>query len=199
VFDFGDVVEGITAKMIRRHPHVFGTEDVTAEQFSASGMAKGTWERIKAEEKAEAVQKRAERGLPPKNVGVSLDGVPAALPGLSAAVKLQQKASKVGFDWNDPHAVLDKIVEETGELREELGPGDKNHLQEEIGDLLFAVANLARHLEIDPEAAIRSANLKFRRRFQYIEDNVGNAGETLLSASLDQMEALWQQANKEGI
>ena len=164
-------MEGITTKMIRRHPHVFGTEDVTAEEYSAAGMAKGTWERIKAEEKREAAERRKALGLPEKTEKMSLLGdVPTTLPGLSAAVKLQQKASKVGFDWNDPLAVLAKIREETDELQAELQEADKERMQDEIGDLLFAIANLARHLDIDPEAAIRGTNSKFRNRFAYIEN-----------------------------
>ncbi len=196
-FDFGDVVEGISAKMIRRHPHVFGTEDVTAERFSASGMAKGTWEKIKAEEKVEAAAKRAAKGLPPKQASMSLlSEVPNTLPGLTVAVKLQQKASKVGFDWNDPKAVLEKIREELGELEDELSSAHTARLKDEIGDILFAIANLARHLDVDPEAAVRGTNQKFKNRFSYIEQNIGSTGKTLEAASLEEMEALWQAAKK---
>lgn len=194
-FDFGDVVEGITAKMIRRHPHVFGTEDVTAEQYSASGMAKGTWEKIKAEEKSEAAAIRAAKGLPPKQTQISLlSDVPTTLPGLSVAVKLQQKASKVGFDWNDPKAVLSKMREEIDELEQELDEANSERMKDEIGDLLFVIANLARHLEIDPEAAIRGANQKFRKRFAYIEQNIHKTGKSLQEADLDEMETMWQEA-----
>ena len=195
-FDFGDVVEGITAKMIRRHPHVFGDE--RGDQYSASGMAKGTWERIKAEEKAETAARRQQMGLAPKTKGESLlDDVPAALPGLTQAVKLQQKASKVGFDWNDPKAVIAKLREETGELEAELASAtpDLSAVEEELGDLLFVLANLARHLDIDPEAALRRTNAKFRRRFAYIEKNIEQrSGKPLPQANLDEMEALWQEA-----
>ena len=198
-FDFGDVVEGITAKMIRRHPHVFGDE--RGDQYSASGMAKGTWERIKAEEKAETAARRQQMGLAPKTKGESLlDDVPAALPGLTQAVKLQQKASKVGFDWNDPKAVIAKLREETGELEAELASAtpDLSAVEEELGDLLFVLANLARHLDIDPEAALRLTNAKFRRRFAYIEKNIEQrSGKPLLQANLDEMEALWQEAKTE--
>ncbi len=202
-FDFGDVVEGISAKMIRRHPHVFGDEDGTAEQYSAAGMAKGTWERIKAEEKKEAAERRSELGLPPKASNSSLlDDIPSALPALMAAVKLQKQASKVGFDWNDVNAVLDKIREETAEVEAELSPnadGELNsnqRVKEEIGDLLFAVANLARHLDIDPDSALRSTNAKFRNRFRYIEENIGKTGTTLEDADLEEMETLWVEAKK---
>ena len=198
-FDFGDVVEGITAKMIRRHPHVFGDE--RGEQYSASGMAKGTWERIKAEEKAETAARREQMGLAPKTKGESLlDDVPAALPGLTQAVKLQQKASKVGFDWNDPRSVIAKLREETVELEAELASAtpDLAAVEEELGDLLFVLANLARHLDIDPEAALRLTNAKFRRRFAYIEKNIEQrSGKPLPQANLDEMEALWQEAKTE--
>ncbi|MCB1384466.1 MAG: nucleoside triphosphate pyrophosphohydrolase [Nitratireductor sp.] len=197
-FDFGDVVEAITAKMIRRHPHVFGTENVTAAQFSASGMAKGTWERIKAEERAEAAERRAAAGLPPKAKGESLlEDVPAALPGLTQAVKLQQKASRVGFDWNDPKAVLAKLREETAELEAEVQAGmpARQAMEDELGDILFVIANLARHLDIDPEAALRRTNHKFRRRFSHIERNIEpRTGKRLQDASLEEMENLWQEA-----
>ncbi len=196
-FDFGDVVEGICNKMIRRHPHVFGDEDGTAEEYSAKGLAKGTWERIKAEEKQEAVGRREKLGLPPKGISNSiLDDVPTKLPPMMSATKLQKKASKVGFDWNDPHAVLDKIREETNEIEEELNRSStkKARIADEIGDLLFAVVNLARHLEIDPESALRNTNSKFRRRFAYVEENISEKTKSLQSAGLEQMEELWANA-----
>jgi len=196
MFDFGDVVEGVTRKMIRRHPHVFGTEDVSAQEYSARGMAEGTWERIKAEEKTEAAEKRAEKGLPPKTSGQSLlDDVPRNLPSLMCAVKLQKKASSVGFDWNDPQAVLSKIREELDEFEAEIGKSHRAQ-ENELGDILFAVANLARHLKIDPDAALRSTNQKFRDRFSYIERNIANEGESLESAPLALMDKLWNEAKK---
>lgn len=195
LFDFGDVVEGITQKMIRRHPHVFGTEDVSAEQYSAKGMAEGTWERIKAEEKAELVAARMAKGLPPKTTNQSLlDDVPGSLPSLACAVKLQKKASKVGFDWNDPKAVIAKIREELDEFEEELNTENIQKQTEELGDVLFAVANLARHQKIDPDTALRTTNQKFRNRFAYIEKNIDRENETMESASLSQMDALWNEA-----
>ena len=197
-FDFGDVVEGITTKMIRRHPHVFGTEDVSAEQYSAAGMAKGTWEKIKAEEKSEQIEARKAKGLPPKPVKTSiLDDVPNTLPSLAVGVKLQQKASKVGFDWNDPKAVISKIREELDEVEAELKANDKEKLTDEIGDVLFAMVNLARHLEIDPDTALRSTNQKFRKRFSYIEKNLTKSGEKIEDVDLDTMEDLWKRAKKE--
>ena len=198
LFDFGDVVEGITTKMIRRHPHVFGTDDVTAEEYSAEGMATGTWERIKAEEKAESERARASKGLPPKTAGVSiLDEVPVSLSTLTTAVKLQKKASNVGFDWNDPRAVLDKIREELDEFEAELENDNPDDQENELGDILFALANLARHQKIDPDNALRKTNQKFRNRFAYIEQNIGRKGTTLEEATLEQMDELWNEA-KEG-
>lgn len=195
LFDFGDVVEGITQKMIRRHPHVFGTADVTAAEFSASGMAQGTWERIKAEEKAEAAALRASKGLPAKNANTSiLDDVPNALPALACALKLQKKASKVGFDWNDPHAVIAKIREELDEFEAELKDENVDKQSDELGDIFFALANLARHQKIDPDSALRSTNQKFRKRFAYIEANIERENETMESASLETMDALWNEA-----
>lgn len=198
LFDFGDVVEGITQKMIRRHPHVFGTADVSAAEFSARGMAEGTWERIKAEEKAEAAALRASKGLPAKNTNTSLlDDVPNALPALACAVKLQKKASKVGFDWNDPHAVIAKIREELDEFEDELKAENQEKQSEELGDIFFALANLARHQKIDPDSALRSTNQKFRNRFAYIESNIERENETMESASLELMDALWNEAKNQ--
>lgn len=196
-FNFSDVVEGITRKMIRRHPHVFGNDDVSAAQYSASGMAKGTWERIKSEEKQEEQERRKALGLPLKQVGKSiLDDVPTTLPALSTALKLQKKAGKTGFDWNNVEAVLDKIAEELDELKSELANADQDRLEAEAGDLLFAIVNLARHLDIDPEAALRRTNRKFRDRFSYIEDKIQASGNELSDADLETMEHYWQAAKK---
>ncbi len=197
LFDFGDVVEGITRKMIRRHPHVFGTEDVTAQEYSAKGMAENTWERIKAEEKAEAAALRQAKGLPPKTKAPSLLGdVPNALPALACAVKLQKKASKVGFDWNDPHAVIKKIREELDEFESELSAQDTEAQTDELGDILFALANLARHQKIDPDTALRRTNMKFRKRFAHIESHIMDTGYTLEEAPLEVMDQLWNDAKK---
>ena len=189
LFDFGDVVEGITAKMIRRHPHVFGDEEARS-----AGMAKGAWERIKAKEKAELAEARRAHGLEDERKASLLDDVPRALPVLMAAIKLQAKAGRVGFDWNDPHAVIAKIREELDEVEAELEEASPQRLHEEIGDLLFAVANLARHMKVDPDGALRSANEKFRTRFAYIEENIARTGHTMESADLETMEALWVEA-----
>jgi nucleoside triphosphate diphosphatase len=179
-FGFGDVVEAITRKMVRRHPHVFGSE---AER--AMPPPKGFWEAEKAKEQAQA-------GSVPKGV---LDGVPVALPALSRAVKLQAKAARVGFDWPSSDEVLTKIAEECQELRDAArAPAADQHTIEEYGDLLFAMANLARHLGIDPEAALRGANAKFERRFRHIEKELEARGRTPAQSDLAEMDGLWNDA-----
>lgn len=187
-FDFAAVVDAIIAKMLRRHPHVFGeTRGLSAE------AVKGLWSKIKAEEKAE--RRRTRAAAQDEKTGLLAD-VPLALPGLTRAVKLQSKASTVGFDWNDPRAVLAKIREETDEIEDALAKGDKAEVCAEIGDLLFAVANLARHLNGDPESAIRLTNAKFERRFAFIEAELGRRGIALKDAGLAEMDVLWNEAKR---
>lgn len=177
LFDFADVADAITRKMIRRHPHVFEkSETRTADEQTAA------WEEQKALERAE------------KGAGSLLADVPAGLPGLTRALKLQKRAARIGFDWTDPGDVLDKISEETGELQAAIKEDDRRNIEEEFGDLLFALANLARHLNVDPETALRGANEKFIRRFQHIEKGLQQDGVTAEAASLEQMEALWDEA-----
>jgi len=183
-FDFGGVVEGITAKMIRRHPHVFAD----AEGQTAEAVA-GMWERIKAQEKAE---EKGESGE--KAEGGALAGVPVALPALTRALKLQDKAGRVGFDWNDPRAVLAKIREETGEIEAALDAGATAEARQEIGDLLFAVVTLARHLSADPEGVLRDTNVKFEHRFASIERALAARGKRPQDATLAEMDALWDEA-----
>lgn len=188
-FAFADVVRAINTKMIRRHPHVFG--DASAR---SAGMAKGAWDRVKAAEKAEKAARRGADARPGEVPESSaLAGVPGTLPGLTRAVKLQDRAGKVGFDWNDPRAVIAKIREELDEVEEVL-EGAPERREDEMGDVLFAAANLARHLSVDPEAALRRTNAKFVRRFRYIETVLEAQGKALTDASLDEMEQLWQQA-----
>ena len=189
-FAFPDVVEAITRKLIRRHPHVFGNaRDLPPAEVKA------LWGEIKAQEKAERRAQREAAGLPPEaGTTGALAGVPVGLPALTRAVKLQEKASKVGFDWNDARLVLDKIREEIGEVDAALAEGDKAAVADEVGDLFFALANLARHLDVDPEAALRGTNEKFTRRFAYIEQQLGHQGRTAAQATLDEMEALWVEA-----
>ncbi|MEM8750245.1 MAG: nucleoside triphosphate pyrophosphohydrolase [Pseudomonadota bacterium] len=189
-FSFADVVETITTKMIRRHPHVFGDE-----KARTAGMAKGAWERIKSVEKAERAERRAAMGLAPKPEKSSrLDDVPAAMPAILEAVKLQQKASKTGFDWNDPKAVISKIREELNELEAEIDSNNTAKIEDELGDVFFALANLGRHLSVDPESALRGTNQKFRTRFRYIEQNIAKLGTTMDDADLDTLESLWVEA-----
>lgn len=191
-FAFGDVVEAITTKMIRRHPHVFGDEDARN-----AGMAKGAWDRIKAEEKAERRDRRLAAGGHPHEHGKGyLDGVPVAHTALTRALKLQEKAAKVGFDWKEAEPVLDKIEEEIGELRHAIETGRQAEIADEYGDVLFALVNLGRHLRLDPEAALRGTNEKFRSRFHAVEAALAGQGSSLEQASLEEMEALWQQAKK---
>jgi ATP diphosphatase len=184
-FAFGDVVEAVTAKMIRRHPHVFGTE---AER--AAGVTPGFWDRAKAAEKAGAEL----RGV--------LDDVPIALPALTRAIKLQNKAAKVGFDWPSLAPVFDKLNEEIAELETAIADSkdkaDRAAIEEEFGDLLFVVANVARHLKLDPEAALRAANEKFSRRFRYIEAQLAARGSSPAQSDLAEMDALWDEAKANG-
>lgn len=182
-FAFGDVVQAITEKLIRRHPHVFGDEHSNTPR-----AVEGLWERIKAEEKAA-------RGKNDQHAG-ALAGVPVTLPSLTRALKLQQKASRVGFDWNDPRAVLRKIREETDEIEMALDAGETaaSEAAAEVGDLLFAAVNLARHLRADPEAVLRQTNQKFERRFAAIERALAAKGKAPQDATLAEMDALWDEA-----
>lgn len=175
-FDFDAVAKAISDKLVRRHPHVFGEQKV-----ASSEQLKANWEAIKAEERAG------------KGQGDSvLNDVPKALPALSRSVKLQKRAARVGFDWDDLTPVFDKIHEEIAEVQVEVAKGDIDRMEDELGDLLFAVTNLARHLKLDPEAALRRANGKFERRFRAIEQRVAAAGETMSEQGLVRLEAHWQ-------
>ncbi|HRE19834.1 MAG TPA: nucleoside triphosphate pyrophosphohydrolase [Rhabdaerophilum sp.] len=187
-FAFPDVVEAITTKLIRRHPHVFGDRSA-----GNPGEVKELWEAIKAEERAEKTARKAATGIAPARKSL-LDGVPPALPALKRAVKLQQKASAVGFDWNDPRAVLVKLREEISEVEEALDAGDGGALKDEIGDMLFVIANLARHADIDPEAALEGTNAKFRRRFAHIESALAADSRDFSRTDLAEMDALWDEA-----
>lgn len=190
-FDFGCVVQGISAKMIRRHPHVFGDAATRA-----AGVAKGFWARAKAAEKASQALDPANGR---KGDGDLLDGVPLALPALTRAVKLQAKAAEVGFDWPALAPVLAKLKEELAEFEAAMShdrPADERRaaVHEEFGDLLFVMANLARHLEIDPEAALRTANAKFVRRFGSIEAALAARGVRPEESTIEEMDALWNEA-----
>ena len=231
-FSFEDVVDGITRKMIRRHPHVFGDEAART-----AGIAKGFWDKIKAEEKAEKAARRganaagstapsAEQdrdaegksdagsrdsptGTPPASL---LEGIPPAMPALTRAVKLQGKAAKVGFDWPSLSPVFSKLKEEIAELEEVALPADPRNdlvdksvtpddkraararVADELGDVLFVLANIARHLDIDPEAALRGTNEKFRRRFTFVERQLARQGRTPEQSNLAEMDSLWDAA-----
>lgn len=194
LFDWDQVVDGITRKLIRRHPHVFpdgnlrtpaGTLKLKAEQISQR------WEEIKALERAE----RAER---PQQLSL-LDDVPRALPALSRAQKLQKRASRAGFDWGQAAPVLEKIAEELDEVREALAQGDHQAVAGEMGDLLFAVVNLARHLKVDAETALRQGNEKFERRFRFIENCLASQGLNLADTDLERLDQLWDEAKQQGL
>jgi len=182
LFALGDVVEAITAKMIRRHPHVFG--DAVADR--TAHQQKETWEAIKAGERKT------------KGEGGTLDGVPLALPALTRADKLQRRLSSVGFDWNNAKLVLDKVAEEAAEIVEAQASGASHaELEGEVGDLLFVIANLARHLKVDPEAALRATNSKVTRRFAWIEAELAKQSRGPKDATLPELEALWVKAKTE--
>jgi nucleoside triphosphate diphosphatase len=183
-FNFADVVEGLAEKLVRRHPHVFGRDRARDAQD-----VEGLWERIKAEERAE----KSRRKNADEEAGILAD-VPVALPALTRAYKLQAKAGEVGFDWRDPRTVIGKIEEEAREIEAELASGNREAAATELGDLLFAIVNLARHLDIDPEASLRGANIKFETRFSAIERGLRDRGKSPKEASLDEMEELWKEA-----
>ncbi|MDT3718034.1 nucleoside triphosphate pyrophosphohydrolase [Pseudomonas oryzihabitans] len=188
-FDFAQVVDGVTRKLVRRHPHVFPDGDLHGPLDLPrldEATIKRRWEEIKAEE-------RAEKAAAPEQLSL-LDDVPAALPALSRAAKLQKRAANVGFDWADAMPVVAKIQEELDEVREAMANGQAAQVAEEVGDLLFVMVNLARHLRVDAEDALRQANAKFERRFRYIEDALKAQGRTPQEASLEEMDALWDAA-----
>ena len=190
-FAFGDVVEAVTSKMIRRHPHVFAVSDADTPD-----SVKLQWDKIKAEEKRERGERRARRGITEDFKAGFLGGVQRSQPALTEALKLQEQAARAGFDWSDPAPILDKIEEEIAELREALAEGKPEKVSDELGDLIFALVNIGRHVKADPEDALRGTNTKFRRRFNHIETSLTENGETLQEASLERMEDLWQAAKR---
>lgn len=190
-FEFDGVVDSITRKLIRRHPHVFPTGELYAPLDTPSlseAQVKSRWEEIKAEE-------RAEKSLP-EQLSL-LDDVPATLPALSRAAKLQKRAATVGFDWPAALPVLDKVREELDEVLQAMADGDADALEDEVGDLLFATVNLARHLKQDPEHALRRANRKFERRFRFIEQALRDSGRPIEDCDLDELDALWGEAKRQ--
>ncbi len=188
-FDFSTVVDSITRKLVRRHPHVFPDGDLYGplnQPRLSEADIKQRWEAIKAEE-------RAAEAAAPEQLSL-LDDVPRALPALSRAVKLQKRAARAGFDWPETLAIVDKLHEELNEVLEALASGDQAHIAEEVGDLLFVVVNLARHLNVEPEAALRATNQKFERRFRFIEEALRAVGRRVEETALDELDALWNQA-----
>lgn len=190
-FEFDGVVDSITRKLIRRHPHVFPTGELYAPVDTpalSDAQVKSRWEEIKAEERAEKSQ--------PEQLSL-LDDVPAALPALSRAAKLQKRAATVGFDWPAALPVLDKVREELDEVLQAMADGDVDALEDEVGDLLFTAVNLARHLQQDPEHALRRANRKFERRFRFIEQALRDSGRPIEDCDLDELDALWGEAKRQ--
>jgi nucleoside triphosphate diphosphatase len=188
-FSFGDVVESITRKMIRRHPHVFARSDADTPE-----AVKAQWDKIKQQEKAERAARRAARGSAADPDTGYLGSVQRSFPALTEALKLQERAAKVGFDWSEAAPILDKIEEEIGELREALAENRPEKVKDELGDLIFALVNIGRHVGAEPEEALRGTNSKFRNRFRHIETSLQASDETLDGASLERMEELWQAA-----
>jgi ATP diphosphatase len=191
-FEFDGVVDGITRKLLRRHPHVFPTGELYAPAETprlTDDEVNRRWDEIKAEE-------RAEKAGAPEQLSL-LDDVPAALPALSRAAKLQKRAAQVGFDWPEALPVVDKVREELDEVLEAMSENDADAVAEEIGDLLFVVVNLARHLKVDPETALRSANSKFDRRFRFIEQALRHTQRPIEECTLEDMDALWGEAKRQ--
>ncbi|MGV2123834.1 nucleoside triphosphate pyrophosphohydrolase [Agrobacterium vitis] len=191
LFSFGDVVEAVTSKMIRRHPHVFARSDADTPD-----AVKLQWDAIKKQEKQERAERRAARGVAEVFKDGHLGSVQRTFPALTEAVKLQEQAAKVGFDWAQAEPILDKIEEEIAELREALQAGQPDKIKDELGDLIFALVNIGRHTGSDPEQALRGTNVKFRRRFGHIEKSLSAEKSSLNEASLERMEELWQAAKQ---
>lgn len=175
-FDIGDVLESINNKLIERHPHIYGDEKVATAKD-----VKDNWEKIK-------IQKEGRKSV--------LGGVPRSLPPLVKAYRMQEKASGVGFDWESDQQVWDKVEEELGELKEEVAKAENGRMEEEFGDLLFALVNYSRFIEVNPEDALEKANMKFKRRFQYLEEHIKKDGKSLFDMSLAEMDVYWEEAKK---
>ncbi len=191
-FDIDTVIQKISDKLVRRHPHVFGDESASTPEEVIKN-----WETIKAQEKAEKLKNRTpeQRSL--------LEGIPAKLPAIHEAHQISSRAARVGFDWPDIEGVFDKLQEEVRELKEVISEGGdegrRERLEDEIGDMLFVIVNIARYLKIDSESALKRANRKFKTRFQYMESELAKQGKSLEQVALNEMEALWQKAKSETI
>ncbi|SDT93631.1 nucleoside triphosphate pyrophosphohydrolase [Halopseudomonas salegens] len=194
-FDWARIVDGITRKLVRRHPHVFPDGNLHTPAGSTAPLAadqvKARWEQIKAEE-------RAAKTATPEQLSL-LDDVPRALPALTRAQKLQKRAAQSGFDWPDSKGALDKLQEEVAEVQAAVVSGDQAAVVTEIGDLLFSVVNLARHLKVDAETSLRGGNEKFERRFRYIEQQLQASDKPLAECRLVELDALWEQAKRQGL
>lgn len=189
-FSFADLIDTLVGKLLRRHPHVFpdgSLQSRVGTQHAETAEVKRNWERIKAEERSEKQRPRV------------LDDIPAALPALSRALKLQKRASQVGFDWSRPEEVITHLQSELLELNQAKSAGEQEQVEAEFGDLLFCLINLARHWKLDPEKCLRATNRKFESRFGYIEDALQQSGEAIEQASLQRMDALWEEAKSEGL
>jgi len=199
-FDFDAVARAIVNKLIRRHPHVFPNGDISqfgqAQDLSPDEVVVN-WEAIKQQERAEK-QARKPSGLRSNRSG-ELDSVPAALPALQRAVKLQQRAASVGFDWSDTEPVVEKLREEIDEFEEALQEGDKKQESAELGDMLFSLVNLCRHRGVEPEEALRQANMRFTNRFVWVEEELHNLGQQMPEATLEELDALWNKAKQSGL
>lgn len=183
-FTIDEVADGVAKKLVLRHPHVFGDEKLEKAQDVLDN-----WDTLKANE-------RKASGKVEKPKDSILDDVPVHFPGLLEALKLTKKAAKVGFDWQEKAQILDKADEEIAELRQALANNDAINIEEEIGDLLFVIVNLARHMDVEPETALKRTNIKFRKRFRFIEDHLEKKGQDIAASSLEEMDALWNQAKK---
>jgi tetrapyrrole methylase family protein / MazG family protein len=181
-FTIDEVADGVSKKLVLRHPHVFGDAKLARAQDVLDN-----WDKLKADE-------RAASGKKPKEHGSILDDVPIHFPALLEGLKLTTKAAKVGFDWENKEQIFEKISEEIAELQEAIGTKDNNHVEEEIGDLLFAVMNLARHLDVEPETALKRTNRKFRQRFRFVEQHLKAKHKSLDDATLAEMDSLWDQS-----
>jgi MazG family protein len=181
-FTIDEVAEGVSKKLVLRHPHVFGDA-----KLARARDVLDNWDKLKADERAASGKKQKEHDS-------ILDEVPIHFPALLEGLKLTKKAAKVGFDWEDTEQIFEKIAEEIGELRDAIDSGRGNYIDEEIGDLLFAVLNLARHLDVEPESSLKRTNRKFRQRFKFIEDELKRQGKTLDAATLNEMDALWNKS-----
>lgn len=185
-FTIDEVCQGVSQKLVLRHPHVFGDAQLHRAQDVLDN-----WDKLKADE-------RAASGKVEKTTGSILDEVPIHFPGLLEALKISKKAAKTGFDWESTDQIFNKLDEEVTELREAINSGDKVHAEKEIGDLLFVIVNLARHLDAEPETALKITNRKFRDRFKFIEEELKRNGTTLDQASLEEMDAIWDKAKAAG-